>query len=184
MSMLGPLLSALLLISPLASARPVDYKIVAQDTDINMSWRAFGGMQSSADIKGVTGRIKLDQSNEFNDKINVSIPVSPLIASNSLLTWQLKSDMFFDAAHYPIMVFISDRVVDLGNHHYRIFGSLTVKNIRQPVILEAVLEASKENEWALHATTAISRSAFNMTSFAALVDDRIAIAITLQAAPL
>src|SRR5690606_19798154 len=102
--------------------------------------------------------------------------------SNSLLTWQLKSDMFFDAARYPNIVFSSTRVVSLRNGRFRVFGSLQVKDVQRPVILEAVLEGSKvTDEISLQATTAISRSAWHMDKFAMVVDDRINIKIDIHA---
>jgi polyisoprenoid-binding protein YceI len=79
-------------------AAPVHYDIDQQKTGIVLSWRAFGGILSQAWLKDVTGKVTLDPDNEFNDQIQVTIPVATLVASNSLLTWQLKSNMFFDAA--------------------------------------------------------------------------------------
>ncbi|VTN11557.1 Uncharacterized conserved protein [Raoultella terrigena] len=67
-------------------------------------------------------------------------------------------------------------------------GYLGVKNILRPVILEAILEAPTGSfRWpepggaSLHATTAISRSAFNMDSLAALVGDTVTIDIAIEA---
>jgi polyisoprenoid-binding protein YceI len=149
----------------------------------HLSWRAFGGILSYARLQGVTGDVVLDPENEFNDRIRVAIPVSTLVASNRLLTWQLKSDMFFDAEHYPTLTFASARVARQGNDRYRIFGTLTVRNISRPVVLEARAEApAGKASLALHATTAISRSAYQMDRFSGVVDDRIAIAIDIVAA--
>jgi len=49
------------------------------------------------------------------------------------------------------------------------------------VILEATLDRLPGEAIALHATTAISRSVYKMDRFALVVDDRIAIAIEIQA---
>ncbi|MBM3073317.1 YceI family protein [Lelliottia sp. RWM.1] len=173
------LLLALFLSSPLY-AIPHSSDIDRDNTAIVLSWHAFGGLLSRAWLNNVTGNVTLDPDNEFNDHVRVTIPVSTLIASNSLLTWQLKSDMFFDAQHYPTITFISSRVVPLDSHRFRIFGVLDVRDIRQPVILEAE-QREQNGSLILHATTSISRSAFNMTRFAVVVDDRITINIDIQA---
>lgn len=171
-----------MLMCPALSAMPVSYAINTDRTPITLSWHAFGGILSWANLDGVTGDVTLDPENEFSDRINVTIPVSTLVASNSLLTWQLKSDMFFDASRYPNMQFSSTRVVALSGGHFRVFGTLKVKDIQRPVILEATLEEHKMDESiSLHATTAISRSAYHMDKFALVVDDRIAIKIEIQA---
>ena len=172
----------LLLLVPDVQASPVDYAIATDETAIHLSWRAFGGILSYATLSGVTGDVVLDPQNEFNDHIRVFIPVATLVASNALLTWQLKSDMFFDAKSYPTLTFKSARVARQGDDRYRIFGILTVKNISHPVVLEAQAEAAPGSpSLALHATTAISRSAYNMDRFSGVVDDRIAIAIDIMA---
>ncbi|ASV56522.1 YceI family protein [Lelliottia jeotgali] len=180
--MIRPLIFALALLSPALYAQPVSYAINTDRTPITLSWHAFGGILSWANLDGVTGDVTLDPENEFSDRINVTIPVSTLVASNSLLTWQLKSDMFFDASRYPNIQLSSTRVVALSGGRFRVFGTLKVKDIQRPVILEATLEEHKMDESiSLHATTAISRSAYHMDKFALVVDDRIAIKIEIQA---
>ncbi|MBL0865926.1 YceI family protein [Pectobacterium carotovorum] len=185
MTRIVPVLAAGLLISPLLHAMPLNYTIATDKTAIALSWQAFGHL-SQASLDGVTGNITLDAEKEMDDRIDVKIPISTLQASNGLLTYQLKSSLFFDAEHYPDIRFTSSRVVALGHGHFRVFGSLSVKNIQRPVILDATLEehggnVSGEDALSLHATTAISRSAFNMDRFTGVVDDRVAISIDIQA---
>ncbi|MEB6380099.1 YceI family protein [Leclercia adecarboxylata] len=175
------LLLVVTLMCPSLYAAPVVYAIDTQKTAIKLSWRAFGGILSWAHLNGVTGTVTLNPDNEFDDRIRVTVPVATLQASNNLLTWQLKSDMFFDAARYPTITFTSTRVVKLGADRYRAFGTLTVRELSRPVILDATFDPLSEETIALHATTEISRSAYKMDRFALVVDDRIAIAIAIQA---
>jgi len=177
------LLLLVTLICPSLQAAAIAHTIDTEKTAIKLSWRAFGGIPSWAHLKGVTGQVTLNPDNEFDDRINVTIPVATLQASNNLLTWQLKSDMFFDAARYPTITFSSTRVVALGPDRYRAFGTLTVRDLSRPVILDARLDRQSGETIALHATTAISRSAYKMDRFALVVDDRIAIAIDIQTKP-
>ncbi|MFJ5316527.1 YceI family protein [Pectobacterium versatile] len=185
MTRIVPVLAAGLFISPLLHAMPLNYTIATDKTAIALSWQAFGHL-SQASLDGVTGNITLDAEKEMDDRIDVKIPITTLHASNGLLTYQLKSSLFFDAEHYPDITFTSSRVVALGHGHFRVFGSLSVKNVQRPVILDATLEehggsVSGEEALSLHATTAISRSAFNMDRFTGVVDDRVAISIDIQA---
>ncbi|WP_404651348.1 YceI family protein [Raoultella terrigena] len=168
-------------------AMPVSYGISTPNTAIGLSWQAFGGT-SQAHLAGVTGEFTLDMANDMDDRLSVNIPVATLTASNSLLTWQMKGRLFFDADRYPAIRFTSSRVVALGGGRFRVFGYLCVKNILRPVILEAILEAPTGSSvgrgrevLSLHATTAISRSAFNMDSLAALVGDTVTIDIAIEA---
>ena len=166
-------------------ASPVDYLINTQETTITLSWHAFGDM-SEATLRNVTGDILLNAGNDRDDNIHVAIPVATLNASNRLLTYQMKSALFFDAERYPNITFTSSRVVALGQGHYRILGTLAVKNVARPVILDASLNGKTAGPGgaeniSLDASTTISRSAFNMASFAVLVDDNVTINIAIQA---
>ncbi|WP_054180537.1 YceI family protein [Trabulsiella odontotermitis] len=177
-----------LLMIPLSlHANPVSYRIDTQKTSIALLWHAFGGV-SQARLEKVTGDITLDDGNERDDHINVTIPVSTLKASNGLLTYQMKSRFFFDADRYPNIAFTSSRVVAMGKGRFRVFGTLAVKDVTREVILNASLEETQGEVWgrqqiSLNASTTISRSAFNMESFAALVDDAVLINIEIQAQP-
>ncbi|KGD84570.1 polyisoprenoid-binding protein YceI [Pantoea sp. PNA 14-12] len=173
------------LLSPFAHAAPLYYTISTPDTAIGLSWHAFGGM-SHAKLTGVTGEVTLNPANELDNHVRVTIPVSTLIASNNLLTYQLKSSMFFDAPRYPNIVFTSTRIVARGNGKYRLFGALAVKDVQRPVILDATMEehdrtAETGDRISLHAMTTISRSAYHMDRFTSLVDDRVTITIDIQA---
>ncbi len=172
-------------ICPWLYAAPESYSVLTPQTAIELSWHAFGGT-SQAHLDGVTGSLLLDAGNDMHDSISVRIPVATLQASNSLLTYQLQGGLFFDTAHYPMLTFTSTRVVAQGNGRYRIFGLLQVKNVQRPVVLEASLGnapalTSGQNALSLRATTVISRAAFNMDKFEAVVDDSIAIEIKIRA---
>lgn len=188
MTRILPAIALIFLFHPFSVyANPTSYSINTQKTTITLSWHAFGDV-SKACMGRVTGEITLDAGNERDDRIDVTIPVASLEASNALLTYQLKSRPFFDAENYPKIAFISSRVVALGNGHFRLFGRLQIKNVTRPVILNASLDAkigelSATKNIVLHASTAISRAAFNMDSFAALVDDTVTINIEIQARP-
>ncbi|AJZ88688.1 hypothetical protein VW41_06395 [Klebsiella michiganensis] len=174
-----------LLVSPLLYAAPENYSIITPQTGIALSWHAFGST-SQAHLDGVTGSLLLDRGNDLHDSISVRIPVSTLQASNSVLTYQLQGGLFFDTAHYPTLSFTSTRVVALGPGRYRIFGLLQVKNVQRPVILDASMDnaptaGADKKALSLRATTVISRAAFNMDKFEAVVDDSIAIEIKIRA---
>ena len=164
---------------------PVSYGISTPNTAIGLSWQAFCGT-SQARLAGVTGEFTLDMANDMDDRLSVNIPVATLTASNSLLTCQMRGRLIFLADRFPAIRFTSSRVVALGGGRFRVFGYLCVKNILRPVILEAILEAPTRSSvgrevLSLHATTAISRSAFNMDSLAALVGDTVTIDIAIEA---
>ncbi|WP_105634473.1 YceI family protein [Cronobacter dublinensis] len=177
----------LLFFSSYILAAPVSYTILPSRTTVALSWQAFGGL-SQAQIHGASGKVTLDRDNPKNSYVNVVIPVSSLTASNDLLTYQMKGPLFFDASRYREIAFNSDGVTDAGGGHLRVSGTLVVKGIRHPVTLDvdtgraAFLPVTRA-PLALHASTAISRSAFDMGGFTAFVDDRVQIDIAIAATP-
>lgn len=179
-------LSVLLLFSPVLFAAPETYVISTDKTAIGLSWRAFGHAFSQAHLEGVTGTVTLDPMADWDDHIEVKIPVATLVASNILLTSQMKSALFFDAVDYPWIRFTSSRVVALGQGQFKIFGLLSVKDVRRPIVMEATLDnhgvlSPEAQTLALHASTAISRSAFRVDRLVGIVDDRVAIDLTIAA---
>lgn len=179
--MLRRLVILFVLLCPLAQAALQSYTIDTENTAIRLSWHAFGGILSWARFSGVTGSVTLNPDKDIDDHIHVTLPVATLVASNSLLTWQLKSDMFFESERYPVIEFISSRVVAQGSGTFRVFGTLTVRDIARPVILDAIVKDPHAPVLTLDATTTISRAAYGMDKFALVVDDRIAITIAIQA---
>jgi len=180
------LLSLSCFLSASIHAAPITYAIATDKTTIGLSWRAFGHSFSQAHLEGVTGRVTLNPAQDRDDHVEVNIPVHTLVASNALLTWQLKSDKFFDAQHYPGIRFVSTRVAALGAGEYRIFGILTVKDVSRPVVMLATLEGrqpltSSSQSLTLHASTAISRTAFQVDRLVGIVDDRVDIVLTITA---
>jgi polyisoprenoid-binding protein YceI len=170
------LCTLLALLSPVLYAAPVTYAITPDKTSIGLSWRAFGHQFSQARLQGVTGTVTLNPDEDRDDRIEVTIPVGTLVASN----------LFFDAERYPDIHFVSSRVASLGGGNYRIFGVLTVKNVSRPVVMLASLDSGKtidpaSGSLALHASTAISRSAFGMDRLVGVVDDRVNIALAIAA---
>ncbi|WP_267372771.1 MULTISPECIES: YceI family protein [unclassified Pantoea] len=186
MNRVACLYALLALFSPALYAAPVTYTIAPEKTSIGLSWRAFGHDFSQATLQGVTGTVTLNRDEERDDHIDVTIPVATLVASNRLLTWQLKSDLFFDAEHYPQIHFVSSRVASMGGADYRIFGLLTVKDVSRPVVMLATLDSGQafdpaSDSLALHASTAISRTAFRVDRLVGVVDDRVNVALTIAA---
>ncbi|VTN11558.1 Uncharacterized conserved protein [Raoultella terrigena] len=60
-------------------------------------------------------------ANDMDDRLSVNIPVATLTASNSLLTWQMKGRLFFDADRYPAIRFTSSRGGGAGRRTFSSF---------------------------------------------------------------
>lgn len=162
-----------------ASAAP--YLINPQLSRIELNWEMIGGGHYHARISGVHGEVAFDPQQDTGDAVTAAMPIARLDAHHALLTRALQSSAFFDNAHYPEAEFTSSRLVALGEGRYRVFGSLQIKRVRKPIILYAQQSSLPGQRLRLSAQTTLSRSAYGMGQYPALVSDAIGVEIVLYA---
>lgn len=95
-------------------------------------------------ITTVTGKFKQfsgkveTASPDFSDaQISFSADVDSIDTGSEQRDGHLKSADFFDAAAYPTISFTSTRFEKESANHYKLYGNLTIKNVTQPVVLDA-----------------------------------------------
>lgn len=157
------------------------YHINPQLSSLVLSWRMIGGGEYHARITGIRGDLTYDPREDDRNTLQSAIPVGQLDAHHWLLTRALRSRTFFDTASYPDAFFGSSRVVALDKGRYRVLGSLQIKTVRKPLILNAQQSDISLQRIRLSAQTLISRSAFGMGQYPALVSDPIRVDIVLYA---
>lgn len=82
-------------------------------------------------------------------------------ALNAQFKNHLLSDDFFSSAKYPAATYEITSATPGADKNYRIEGKLTIKNITQPVVFEAVVNADETNLTATGKIT-IDRTKFDM----------------------
>lgn len=181
------LLAASLLCAAPAFASTAQYGINAQNANVTLSWRLSAGSKLyRARLSQVNGIVTMDPDQDAQNKIEVNIPINTLDAHNILLTHELKSSRFFDEARFPVATFRSSRIVSTGGGHYRVLGTLQIRDVQRPVMLEADVSpvphpGTAPKHLLLRAQTTVSRSAFGMDSYLLLVADPINVAIKIEA---
>jgi len=181
------LLAASLLCTAPVFANAAQYEINAQSANVALSWKLSAGSKLyRARFSQVNGHVTMDYEQDAQNKIEVNIPIDTLDAHNILLTRELKSSRFFDEENFPVATFRSSRIVSTGGGHYRVLGTLQIKNVQRPVMLEA--DAIPANHLGnapkhlvLRAQTTVSRSAFGMDSYLFVVADPIGVDISIEA---
>ena len=162
-------------------AAAADYHINPQLSALVLTWRMIGGGEYHARIAGIRGDLTYDPQEDDRNRLQTAIPVRQLDAHNGLLTRALRSRTFFDTASYPEAFFTSSRMVALEKGRYRVLGSLQIKTVRKPLILTAQQNDASPQRLRLSAQTLISRSAFGMGQYPAIVSDSIRVDIVLYA---
>ena len=105
-------------------------------------------------ISSITG-----QFNEFNGvfetenedlataKANFSADVNSIHTSNEQRDAHLRSNDFFDAENYPHLYFKSEKVEKTNQEEYKVYGTLTMRGISKPIILDAELGGITQDPW-------------------------------------
>jgi polyisoprenoid-binding protein YceI len=135
------------------------------------------------------GTLVMNDADPTKSTVNVTIDVSTVDTGVSMRDNDLKSDHFFDVAHYPTATFVSTSVTKNGNG-LTVNGNLTLHGVTKPVTLQVEGPAgpvegmgNKMHEgWT--ATTTLSRTAFGVGANmpAKMVGDDIKLTIDLDLA--
>jgi polyisoprenoid-binding protein YceI len=127
------LTSALLLASSVAFAS--DWDVDAAHTHVGFGIRHMMVSTVHGTFKTFTGAVSIDDANMANSKVHLEIDVSSISTDNDKRDDHLRSPDFFDAAHFPKMVFDSTSVQRLAPDHLSVTGNLTIKNVTKSVVL-------------------------------------------------
>jgi polyisoprenoid-binding protein YceI len=144
------------------------------------------------EFKGVTGTVVWDDQDVSKSSVNVTIDANTVDTSEPKRDADLKSDHFFDVAHYPTITFKSTKIEQAGAGKLAVTGDLTIHGITKSVVLDVDgPSASVKDPWgntrsAISATTKINRQDFgvkwnaNMDGGGVVVGDDVNITIDLE----
>ena len=135
----------------------------------------------------VNGQVILDKDHPDKSKVNVSIKIADVITGIPALDKHLKEETFFDAEKFPFATFVSDKVNVLSKNTAKVEGTLTLRGVSKPVILNVTLNKfglnpmNHKNAAGFTATTTIKRSDFGMTTYLPDLGDEVSIQIGAEA---
>src|SRR5258707_1797009 len=84
----------------------------------------------------VNGMIVLDDKDITKSTVDVTIDVSTVDTREPARDNDLRSDKFFDVAHFPTMTFKSKRVDQIAPGKLKVIGDLTIRGTTKEVVLE------------------------------------------------
>jgi polyisoprenoid-binding protein YceI len=125
-------------------------------------------------FSGLSGVLKLDESDLTHSTVEASIDVSTLKTGDEARDGHLKSPEFFDAAQFPTITFKSINIDSAGGADYDVSGELTIHGITKMVTFAAEdVSTPSKDPWGNHriglsATTKINRKDFGIAWNSAL----------------
>jgi polyisoprenoid-binding protein YceI len=107
-------------------------------------------------------------------------------ANNSVLTGELKSAQWFDAAKYPTITFKSTQVTPTGKDSADVTGDLTFHGATHPVTLHVKFNAAgphpfnKKYTVGFNAEGHLKRSEFGQTTYVPMIGDDVTLIISAE----
>jgi polyisoprenoid-binding protein YceI len=143
-------------------------------------------------FSNVKGSVLFDDADITKSSVDVTIDVSTVDTRTPDRDKDLKSDKFFDVAHYPTMTFKSTKVEQAGAGKLKVTGDLTIRGTTKSVVLDVDgPTAPVKDPWgnqrsAITATTKINRQDFGvkwnatMDNGGVVVGDEVSITIDAE----
>ena len=143
-------------------------------------------------FSGLSGSLKLDETDYTHSSIEVSIPSASVSTVDDKLDAHLKNEDFFDVEKFPTLTFKSTSIRSTGDHDYEVTGDLTIRGVTKSVTLSVndLSEPSKD-PWGnlrigLSGSAKVNRKEFGLVWNApleyggVLVGDEVTITLDVQ----
>ena len=133
------------------------------------------------------GGISLATGANNDGQTMVLIRTDSLEAEGSLVQHMIKGENFFDVAHHPEVLFVSNGFKWTGPDTAVLKGKLTLRGITKPVIFNVKLTALDDKQIKragrilVKATTSINRADFGMEKLASLVEGNVQLCMSVEA---
>jgi polyisoprenoid-binding protein YceI len=144
------------------------------------------------EFSGLSGVLKLDESDYTNSTVDVTIPIASVKTVDERLDAHLKNADFFDVETFPTLTFKSTKIRSMGGRDYAVTGDLSIHGITKSVTLNVNDVSEPSNDpWGnlrigLSASAKVNRKDFGIVwntaldSGGVLVGDEVAIALDVQ----
>ena len=143
-------------------------------------------------FSGLSGVLKLDESDHSRSTVEVSIPAASVSTVDEKLDAHLRNEDFFDVQKFPTITFQSTSIRSTGGRDYEVTGDLTIRGVTQTVTLNvADFSEPSKDPWGnlrigLSGSTKVNRKDFGLVWNAplefggVLVGDEVTITLDVQ----
>lgn len=167
------------------------YQIDSAHSQIQFTVRHMMISKVRGHFQKFDGSVNLDEQNPARTTVDVRIDAASIDTRDEQRDTHLRSPDFLNAEQYPYITFKSTQVDVIDDHHARLTGDLTIRDITHPVIMQVEYNGSAKSPWGttsygFNGHTTINRKDWNLTWNVALetggvlVGDDINIDIELE----
>jgi polyisoprenoid-binding protein YceI len=151
-----------------ARAATSTWQIDPQHSSAQFAVRHLGLSTVRGAFSKLSGTMVLDDQDIKNSSVEVTIDVNTVDTREPDRDKDLRSERFFDVAHFPTMTFKSKKVEQVAPGKLRVTGDLTIRGMTREVTLEvdgptaAVKDPWGNQRLAATATTKINRQDYGV----------------------
>ncbi len=148
----------------------------------------FGPDKITGTMPVTRADLQLDFKSVAASQIAVTLDASGASASFPFAAQAMKGPKVLDAREYPTITFQSTRVTAAADGTAQVEGSLTIRGIARPVVMQARIArqagyaADDQSHLTIRMTGAVQRSDFGATGWSDLVSDQVRLDILAQIA--
>ena len=119
-----------------AGAATSEWKIDPQHSSAQFSVRHMAISTVRGAFSKVNGTLVLDDKDVTKSTLDVTIDVSTVDTREPARDNDLRSDKFFDVAHFPTMTFKSKKVEQIAPGKLKVTGDLTIRGTTKEAVLD------------------------------------------------
>ncbi|MBP2276716.1 MULTISPECIES: YceI family protein [Sphingomonas] len=159
------------------------YAVEPHHTQVTFSVSHFGISPYAGTFSDASGTLKLDPAKPAETQLDVTLPIASVQTTSSVLTGELKSADWFDAAKFPTATFHSTKVTQISGDAVAVDGTLTLHGVTKPVTFRAKLFGAATNPMSKKASIGflgrmvIHRSDFGVSKYVPVVSDETVLVI-------
>lgn len=186
---LAALATGLLLLAACAaaSAAPARWRLDPVHCQVLFFADHLGFSRQMGRFTGVSGHLELDPDDWTTGRVEAEIAIDSLWLGDAGWEKKMRSDDFFDAGRFPTARFASERIEPTGEATARLHGTLTLRGVSVPVVLDLRRNRIGRNTFNLKQTagfsarTTLSRKAFGISRLPAAIADEVEVVLEIEA---
>lgn len=114
---------------------PVQYAVDPAKSVVRFHIQHLGGLQVRGNFTKTQGTFTLDDEDEANNRIDVSVTADSIDTKNRKRDQHLRSPDFFDVKQFPTIRFVSTNIQRIDARNYIAKGQMTCHGVTQPMII-------------------------------------------------
>ena len=165
------------------------YRVDAETSSVGFCVRHFPFQEFRGQFRNIVGGLALPPDSSQYGHALLLIHSASLVSENSDLVPLVIGHSFIDADRYPEILFVGRRFVWLNDGQARIYGELTLRGRKQPVVFTVDVEhdagedPEADRRIRMRGTTMVNRFQFDMTSYRYFVSEQVQLCLAVELVP-